>query len=180
MLSLNGIEGGSASGFTSSRDASHGVSTDPVQKPRDLSAGYSANISEAARSSDVQYSGADAVDPQSKCDGSIVEVNEPVFLDEISSVDASSNKDEGLLDNCGILPNNCLPCLASTIPSIEKRRSSSSSPPSARKKAPMKLSFKWREGHGNTTLCELKFLEQHSCHCWSLQVSLTFHAPIFM
>ncbi|KAL0408649.1 UNVERIFIED_CONTAM: hypothetical protein Sradi_1799300 [Sesamum radiatum] len=48
-----------------------------------------------------------------------------VFVDEIS---CSAGGDDGLLNNCGILPNNCLPCLASTVP-IEKRRSLSSSPP---------------------------------------------------
>lgn len=145
VVSLSGIEGGSVSSFPSSGDANHGVSTDHVQKQKELLAG-----SEAARSSDVQYFVVDAIDSQ----------HEPVFLDEISSVDANSNKDDGLLDNCGILPNNCLPCLVSTIPSVEKRRSTSSSPPNARKKVPAKLSFKWKEGHGNATLCELK---QYSC-----------------
>lgn len=76
----------------------------------------------------------------------------PVFLHEISSVDQSPSRGDGLLDNCGIIPNNCLPCLPSTVPSVEKRRSLSSSPPSSRKKAALKLSFKWKEGH--TTLRE--------------------------
>ncbi|MED6154859.1 hypothetical protein PIB30_000361 [Stylosanthes scabra] len=153
VLSLNGIEGGNAAGFPPSRDANHRVSTDQMPRPRDYS--------EAARTSDVQhFSSVDSTDHQSKSDGNIVDVNEPVFVDEISSVDASSNKGEGILDNCGIIPNNCLPCLASTVPSIEKRRSSSSSPPSARKKAPMKLSFKWKEGHGNATLLSTKPLLQ--------------------
>ncbi|KAK7407317.1 hypothetical protein VNO78_09131 [Psophocarpus tetragonolobus] len=150
-VSLSGVEGGSVSSFPYSRDANHGVSTDQVQKQKELLAGYSSNISEAAaRSSDVQYYGVDVIDSQ----------REPVFLDEISSVDANSNKDDGLLDNCGILPNNCLPCLASTIPSLEKRRSSSSSPPNARKKPPTKLSFKWKEGHGNATRISSKTLVQ--------------------
>lgn len=130
IVSLNGIEGGSVSSFQSFRDgvgANHRVSTDPMQKPI---------IYEAARSSD----------------GNAIEVNEAVFLDDISSVDASSNRDEGILDNCGILPNNCLPCLASTVPSFEKRRSSCSSPPSSRKKTPTKVS----------SLCEFEFLTQHS------------------
>lgn len=151
VVSLNGIEGGSVSSFPSSKDANH-------------------------RSSDVQHFGVDVNDSQCRCDENINEVNEAVFLDEISSVDASSNKDDGLLDNCGILPNNCLPCLASTIPSFDKRRSSISSPPSARKKAPVKHPFKWREGHGNASLCELEFLKQHCYHCWTLPLSLTCHA----
>ncbi|KAL3036957.1 hypothetical protein AAZX31_01G037700 [Glycine max] len=145
VVSLSGIEGGSVSSFPSSGDANHGVSTDHVQKQKELLAG-----SEAARSSDVQYFVVDAIDSQ----------HEPVFLDEISSVDANSNKDDGLLDNCGILPNNCLPCLVSTIPSVEKRRSTSSSPPNARKKPTTKLSFKWKEGHGNATLFSSKMLLQ--------------------
>ncbi|KAJ8424822.1 hypothetical protein Cgig2_013017 [Carnegiea gigantea] len=59
------------------------------------------------------------------------EAKHPVFLDEISSsVDGSAGKEERTLDNCGILHNNCLPCLnTNTAPSIEKRRSLSSSPP---------------------------------------------------
>lgn len=161
VVSLNGIE--SISSFASSRDGNHRVSTDQVQKTKELlSREYSGNISEAARISDVQHSSVDVIDSQCKCDRNIVEGNEPVFLDEISSVDANSIKEDGILDNCGILPNNCLPCLASTVPSIEKRRSSSSSPPSARKKTPMKISSKLREGHGIATLCKLKFLQQHS------------------
>lgn len=115
-------------------------------------------ISEASRSSNVQNTSSDDNDLHCKREGSIMnEVNQPVFLDEISSVDANSNKDDGLMDHCGILPNNCLPCLASTIPSIEKRRSSSSSPPNARKKGPMKLPFKWKEGHGSANLSEFIF-----------------------
>ncbi|AAF79756.1 putative protein ENHANCED DISEASE RESISTANCE 2 [Arabidopsis thaliana] len=85
---------------------------------------------------------------QSKSESALIDTKQAVFIDEISSnADGSSNKDEGLLENCGILPSNCLPCLNSTVPSIEKRRSLSSSPPSTRKKAAVKLSFKWREGH---------------------------------
>ncbi|KAK4261226.1 hypothetical protein QN277_004255 [Acacia crassicarpa] len=142
-VSLNGIEG------------SHGgCSTDQVQKLCDLS--------EACRSSNVQNISSDDNDSHCKRDGSIImnEVNQPVFLDEISSVDANSNKDDGLMDHCGILPNNCLPCLASTIPSIEKRRSSSSSPPNSRKKAPMKVPFKWKDGHGIANLLSSKTLLQ--------------------
>ncbi|KAK8471997.1 hypothetical protein PHAVU_002G079600 [Phaseolus vulgaris] len=178
VVSLSGIEGGSVLSFPSSRNGNHGVSTDQIQK-QELQAGNFANMSEASRSSGVQYSGVDVIDSP----------REPVFLDEISSVDANSNKDDGLLDNCGILPNNCLPCLASTIPSIEKRRSSSSSPPNARKKTPTKVSFKWKEGHGNATLFSSKKLlqrpvagsqvpfcpiEKKMLDCWSQIDAATF------
>ncbi|CAN1311236.1 hypothetical protein LINPERPRIM_LOCUS28328 [Linum perenne] len=88
-----------------------------------------------------------------------IQVKQPVFLDEIS-VDENDDKEEGLLDNCGILPGNCLPCLASTVPSVDKRRSLSSSPPSARKRAASKLSFKWKEGHANNPLFSLKMTLQ--------------------
>ncbi|KAK7309549.1 hypothetical protein RJT34_06361 [Clitoria ternatea] len=184
VVSLSGIEGVSIS-----RDANHRVSTDLVQKHRESSAEYSANVLDAARSSDVQNFGVNGIDSQQRIDGSIIEVNEPVFLDDISSVDVNSNKDGGLFDNCGILPNNCLPCLASTIPSVEKRRSSSSSPPNSRKKAPMKLSFKRREGHGNAVLFSSKTLlyrpiagsqvpfcpvDKKMLDCWSLIDPSTF------
>ena len=57
--------------------------------------------------------------------------------------------------NCGILQNTCLPCLASTVPSIEKKKSlSPSGTPSSRRKPSLKLSFKWREGNATPTLCE--------------------------
>ena len=111
--------------------------------------------SEVAQNSSLQVMSSDDSDSQPKCDGpSTNEAKQPVFLDEISSsVDENSCKEEGILDNCGILTSTCLPCLASTVPSVEKRRSLSSSPPSARKKAPLKLPFKWKEGHVNSALC---------------------------
>ncbi|KAK4263365.1 hypothetical protein QN277_028787 [Acacia crassicarpa] len=112
LTSLNGIEAGSLSNYSSSRDANHGGSI------------------------------------LDNTDGSINELNEPVYVDEISPVDAS-HKDGVLLDHCGILPNNCLPCLAVTIPSDEKRRSSILGSPNARRKASMKLPLKWKEGNEN-------------------------------
>ncbi|KAF7809211.1 DUF1336 domain-containing protein [Senna tora] len=180
VVSLNGIEGGLIPNFLI-KDANHGGPTDQGQRLGDLS--------EPARSSNAQIFSSDDNDSHCKRDGNLNEVNQPVFLDEISSVDANSNKDDGLLDNCGILPNNCLSCLASTIPSIEKRRSSSSSPPNARKKAPIKLPFKWKEGHGNATLLSSKILlqrpiagsqvpfcpmEKKMLDCWSVIDPSTF------
>ncbi|GFP80053.1 hypothetical protein PHJA_000148700 [Phtheirospermum japonicum] len=68
----------------------------------------------------------------------------PVYADEVVGPAGETSRGEnGLLDNCGIIPNNCLPCLASTVSNtVEKRRSWSSSPTSARKKGASKLSFK--------------------------------------
>eukprot|EP00257_Ricinus_communis_P016994 XP_015575322.1 uncharacterized protein LOC8287053 [Ricinus communis] len=151
LLSLNGSDGLPQSAF--SRDTNHGnrtsniqhtSSSDQMKKAGDLSAGNSArnSVSEA---------------PVSKFDGPSNEAKQPVFLDEIaSSADENAGKEEGLLENCGILPGNCLPCLASTVSQVEKRRSLSSSPPSARKKAALKLSFKWKEGHANNSLFSSK------------------------
>ncbi|CAI0386607.1 unnamed protein product [Linum tenue] len=96
-------------------------------------------------------------------DSSGNEAKQPVFLDEVS-VDESHagnhSKGEGLLDNCGILPGNCLPCLASTVSPVEKRRSLSSSPPSARKKSAVRMSFKWKEGHPSNPLFASKMILQ--------------------
>ncbi|KAK4841506.1 hypothetical protein QYF36_011121 [Acer negundo] len=160
VSSISGCDGVSRSSNVSLRDANHRdhnfnaqqctSSTDQLQKQGHSSAGNSARNSVSEVSN---------VDFQSKSDGSLMEAKQPVFLDEISSsVDEGSGKDEGLLDNCGILPSNCLPCLASTVPSIEKRRPLISSPPRAIKKVASKLSFKWRDGHANSTLLSSKML----------------------
>ncbi|XVE92543.1 hypothetical protein REPUB_Repub01dG0106500 [Reevesia pubescens] len=164
VLSLNGLEGVSVSSISSLTDANcgdHSSLVDQMQKPGDLSARSSVckTASEATRNSNSQVLNSEDVNPQSKSDGPSNEAKEPVFIDDIaSSVDEGSGKEDGLLDNCGILPSNCLPCLASTVPSVEKRRSFSSSPPSARKKTALKLSFKWREEHPNATLFSSKML----------------------
>ncbi|KAH7570185.1 hypothetical protein JRO89_XS05G0063700 [Xanthoceras sorbifolium] len=164
LSSLNGCDGVSRSSNVSLRDANHRdhnvyvqctSSTDQLHKQGDSSVGNSAcnSVGEVAKSSNILVSNSDNVDFQLNSDGLSSEAKQPVFLDEISSsVDEGSGKDEGLLDNCGILPSNCLPCLASTVPSVEKRRPLISSPPRALKKAASKLSFKWRDGHANSTL----------------------------
>lgn len=166
VLSLNGSDGISRSSNASLRDANHREHnvnshcfslTDQLQRPGDLSAGNSArnSVSEVGRNSIARATNSDNVDSHSKSEGPSIEGKQPVFLDEISSsVDEGSGKDEGLLDNCGIIPSNCLPCLASTVPSVEKRRSGNSSPPRPFKKTAAKLSFKWNSGHANATLCE--------------------------
>ncbi|XVE84946.1 hypothetical protein DITRI_Ditri17bG0052400 [Diplodiscus trichospermus] len=164
-LSLNGLEGVSVSSISSITDATSGEHSSLVgqmQKPQDLSDGNSAcnTSSEVTRNSNSQVLNLEEVSPKSKSYGPSNDAKEPVFLDDIaSSVDEGSGKD-GLLDNCGILPSNCLPCLASTVPSMEKRRSLSSSPTSARKKTSLKLPFKWREEHPNATLFSSKMLLQ--------------------
>ncbi|KAG8634313.1 hypothetical protein MANES_17G024000v8 [Manihot esculenta] len=66
-------------------------------------------------------------------------------------------------NHCGLIPNACLPCLASsTVPSIDKKKSLSPGPgtPTSRRKPSLKLSFKWREGHATPTLFSPKALLQ--------------------
>ncbi|KAL8142373.1 hypothetical protein V2J09_015405 [Rumex salicifolius] len=110
---------------------------------------------------DKQIHIGEALNSVSDCARSSTEAKHPVFIDEIaSSADENSNKEAGILENCGIIPSNCLPCLASTVPSIEKRSSLSSSPQNSRKKAALKLSFKWKEGHANSALFSTKRLLQ--------------------
>ncbi|KAE8686913.1 CW14 protein isoform 2 [Hibiscus syriacus] len=148
-------EGVSRSSVSCLRDANYGENSSlPGNSARN-------STSEATRNSNSQVSSSKDVNPQSKYDGPSNEAKQLVFLDDIaSSVDEGSENEVGLLDNCGILPGNCLPCLPSTVPSDEKRRSLSSSPPSARKKAALKLSFKWREGHPNSAIFSSKTVLQ--------------------
>ncbi|XP_028085712.1 uncharacterized protein LOC114286704 isoform X2 [Camellia sinensis] len=163
VLSLSGLEAASVSSIDSLREANHGDSTvnassaDQLQRPGDSSTGNSAHnsVKEVAKNS----THSDDVNGKPKSVEPLNEERQPVFRDEVSSTDEGAGR-EGLLDNCGILPNNCLPCLASTVPSIDKRRSLTCSPPSAKKKGTLKLSFKWREGHPSAALLSSKMLLQ--------------------
>lgn len=103
------------------------------------------------------------INNQSTSNDPLHEVKTPVFTDEVSvlSVDESDEREErGVLQDCGLLPNACLPCLASTVPSVDKKRPVSPGTPSSRKKMTSKLSFKWREGHSNLSLFPPKTLLQ--------------------
>ncbi|KAJ6323715.1 hypothetical protein OIU76_011081 [Salix suchowensis] len=168
ILSLNGCDGVSLTRIASGRAANHGDCnvnmqhssfTDQMQKAGDLYTGNSTHdsVSETNIQTNINSFNLDNVDSVPKSDGPSNEVKQPVFLDEITSVDENAGE-EGLLDNCGILPGNCLPCLASTVPPVEKRRSLSSSPPSARKKGALKLPFKWKEGNSSNTLFSSKMI----------------------
>ncbi|KAG6654392.1 hypothetical protein I3843_05G131500 [Carya illinoinensis] len=170
VSSLSSFEGVAIPSVSSLRDPKHGdcsvnnhqtSSTSHMHKPGVLSRNSAYNSVEVSKTLNVQVLNLDDVDSQSKRDGSSNEANRPVFLKGISSsMEGSPGKEEGMLDNCGILPSNCLPCLPSTVPSVEKRRSLSSSPPSLRKKGTLKLSFKWKEGNADGTLLSSKMLLQ--------------------
>ncbi|XP_047957735.1 uncharacterized protein LOC125203440 [Salvia hispanica] len=136
VSSLSGFDGASRTGIVSQRDH---VSS--LEEPQESGGGVCDFSGEAARSSvstsasDISVMINDTSDVQ------------PVYLDELSGASReNANKEDNLLDNCGILPNNCLPCLASTVSPVE-RRSLSFSPPSARKKTALKLPLKWKEEH---------------------------------
>ncbi|XP_010255739.1 PREDICTED: uncharacterized protein LOC104596338 isoform X2 [Nelumbo nucifera] len=156
-LSLNGLEVASASSITSVKDANHehfngNVSCIPSQTG-----------SEVAKKENSRIVHSNNADSQLKSDGLLNEGKRPASSDGISSIsvdEITARGEGGMLDHCGILPNTCLPCLASTVCSVEKRRSLSPGPPSTRRKASLKLSFKWREGHGNPTLLSSKMLLQ--------------------
>ncbi|XP_060214456.1 uncharacterized protein LOC132641467 [Lycium barbarum] len=163
MLSLNSFDCGRTS-VASAKDVQHGdvdvnahhrLSTD-LQRQGELSTS-NPTCSSGSSSAKTAINPSSVLHPK---DGPHSEV-QPVFIDEISSsANGSSGREDGLLDNCGILSNNCLPCLASTAVPVEKRQSLSSNSPSARKKAAIKLPFKWKEGNPNAALLSSKALLQ--------------------
>lgn len=166
--SLNGLEGASVSSLSTSVTMRHSNHGDSLNEPRrsvgQLPAGNSDrnSASEGARISISRVFHSSDADLQSKSDGSFNDAKPPASIGEVSSnsADESPEREGGVLENCGILPNNCLPCLASTAPSLDKRRSLSPGPPNTRKKAALKLSFKWKEGHSNSSLCSTKMVIQ--------------------
>lgn len=150
VLSISGFEGASRSSTASLRDSIHGENFVTIQHASSIDNSQSISvILHCCSGAHVSYS--DDIDANVRLNN----VEKPIFVNEISSpADGTVGKDEGLLDNCGIIPSNCLPCLASTVPPVEKRSSLCSSPPSARKRVTSKLSFRWREGHANSNLCK--------------------------
>lgn len=87
-----------------------------------------------------------------------------VYDGETSASHADENGEERIVtpDHCGILPNNCLPCLSSSNnpPAVEKKRPSSPDTPSSRRKSLSKLSFKWREGPSDMALLSPRAFKQ--------------------
>ncbi|XP_072952295.1 uncharacterized protein [Typha angustifolia] len=74
-----------------------------------------------------------------------------VNVSSLSDDESTDAGEGGILNNCGILPNTCLPCLPSTASITEKRKHFSSSPTNSLKMPSLKLSFKRRTGEGHTT-----------------------------
>ncbi|XP_017408664.1 uncharacterized protein LOC108321429 isoform X2 [Vigna angularis] len=131
FISLNGTE------------SNRGVLKDQMHEPGELSKEHSAHDSEGVKNPQTESCDVDIMDSKFKQEGSVNEAQEPVFLDEFSIVNEHSKRDDEDLDDCGILPNNCLSCLAS----IDQRSLCSS--PNTRKRDPTKHSSKW---NGNATL----------------------------
>ncbi|XP_038889184.1 uncharacterized protein LOC120079064 isoform X1 [Benincasa hispida] len=74
----------------------------------------------------------------------------PIFVDEVSTEGENGKGGEGAeSNNCGLLPNTCLPYLAAAGPSVEKRRQINQGTPNLWRKASSKLSFKMKEGHND-------------------------------
>lgn len=91
----------------------------------------------------------------SECDDEFYSVYDGEDVDEIGG------ERKLVPDHCGILPNNCLPCLSSNALAVERRRPlSPPDTPSSRRKSLSKLSFKWREGSSDTTLLSPKAFKQ--------------------
>ncbi|CAL4918498.1 unnamed protein product [Urochloa decumbens] len=85
--------------------------------------------------------------------------------DDAASVSGEDTTHGGgrILDDCGLLPNNCLPCITSAVGVNEKKRALSSSPTHSMKMPSLKLSFKKKSGeaHPSSTLLSTKdFLER--------------------
>ncbi|KAL0336254.1 UNVERIFIED_CONTAM: hypothetical protein Sradi_4837300 [Sesamum radiatum] len=164
VLSVSGFDGTSMPRNVSATDTSHtdgGCRIRPVPDPMDSSTGNSEPIlgSEKARSSVTQS----VSDVRVKADGPLGDV-QPVFLDEISGPSGETpGGDDSLLDNCGLLPNNCLPCLASTIPHVEKRRSLSSSPKYKEKGCPETFI----QMEGRTSYCHFIFFQGAAAKTYS-------------
>ena len=83
------------------------------------------------------------VDPQDETRNTVL-----LDIDSTQCVDQS-----GPLHNCGLLPNTCLPFLAS-VPSEEKRQPQSPTTPGSRKKTASLFSFKWRDEQATSALCK--------------------------
>jgi hypothetical protein len=74
------------------------------------------------------------------------------FVGEASDKSNAGDYTKTALNHSKPVSNACLPCLASTTSSVEKRRALSQRTSSSKKKLISKVSFKWSEEHTNSTL----------------------------
>lgn len=85
--------------------------------------------------------------------GKVTLMNSTDGTDSRIGDEMGEEEEGGLMNNCGLLPNNCLPCLASTVAQpTDKKRPLSTSPPNSNKIMPsIKVSFKRKSGEGHNT-----------------------------
>ncbi|KAG0479038.1 hypothetical protein HPP92_013757 [Vanilla planifolia] len=141
-FSLNGFEGEVVTSFSSAKDAMHGDGNNSL------------TMSSIGHNQKGQISGDLFIGNLDHIAKGHIGHHLNSLKSSFNHYDASSprmgettdREVEGMLDNCGILSNNCLPCLVTPTPTIEKRKSLSSSPPNSAKKASLKLSFKRKFG----------------------------------
>ncbi|KAK8943034.1 hypothetical protein KSP39_PZI009509 [Platanthera zijinensis] len=116
-LSLNGVEE-AISAFPPSKDGYHGDGNFSFLVPS-VCRHHRSQISVESLVENVDHS--NKIQPGASLNSSKGSVSH----NDVSSlvVDDAGHRDEGegILDNCGLLPNNCLPCLITTAPTIEKR-----------------------------------------------------------
>ncbi|XP_026422205.1 uncharacterized protein LOC113318270 [Papaver somniferum] len=170
FLSSSGSRRASLSSLSSTRNGNHEDQHDNVPsipspdlrpKLKEQSTGNSAldYLFDVSRKSISKVSHSNDADMQPNSAVTLPNSKLPICPDEHSGDSGDTHageKDKEVLDNCGILPHVCLPCLASTVPSIEKRKPLDPLSPGARKKTASKHSFRWKEGHSNPTSMSTK------------------------
>ncbi|CAN1272421.1 hypothetical protein LINPERPRIM_LOCUS14549 [Linum perenne] len=138
---IDSHEYGSSIGLPSPRDLSRRDHRDNAGLPPDNAASNSTVDSTAAMNLPPKHPNS-----SSKLNDTHKEVNSAT-AEEVSSVSVVGDG-RGVADHhCGILQNNCLPCLPSNVPTVEKKKSINSDTASSKKKSMRRLSFKWREEH---------------------------------
>ncbi|KAG5527379.1 hypothetical protein RHGRI_028308 [Rhododendron griersonianum] len=105
-------------------------------------------------------------DTESKCGGEGAKNEKTLNLrprgvdPQLESDESDSDNEAGVLQNCGLLTNNCLPCLATDVSSDENKRPLSPSNSSAMKKMASIFSFKRKEEQATPALFSPKALLQ--------------------
>ncbi|XP_007032355.2 PREDICTED: uncharacterized protein LOC18601370 isoform X3 [Theobroma cacao] len=131
------------------------VSVLSVSSPRDLSlTSKTETVTSVLSSGQQQKSTEKNTNSQLKANDNPTE-GSPVYVDDISS-ESTRGDEKQVVHHVGLAAHTCLPCIPSTALSLEKKRSFGPGTLSSRRKAHLKLSFKWRDGHANPTVVSPK------------------------
>ncbi|EOY03285.1 Uncharacterized protein TCM_018116 isoform 5 [Theobroma cacao] len=131
------------------------VSVLSVSSPRDLSlTSKTETVTSVLSSGQQQKSREKNTNSQLKANDNPTE-GSPVYVDDISS-ESTRGDEKQVVHHVGLAAHTCLPCIPSTALSLEKKRSFGPGTLSSRRKAHLKLSFKWRDGHANPTVVSPK------------------------